>query len=394
MQLQKKAILRILKFNSFKDTINAAFDKQLVWKVLIYDTYAKDIVSSLIKINKIHMYNITLFLDLESKREEIHNVAAIYLIKPCKESIGYILRDLKNKLYDRIFINFLSPCPDNLLEHFAVESGRIKSQNVIAQIFTHHLNYSTITSRLFTLNIPDAYASFYRCHELNEDISSYVNAITGGLFMFLKTNSLYPYIRFHKLDLIAQKVASNLRQLYDKAAREEDRAIELSPSKRPLLLLLNRSIEIHTMLHHPWKYISLIHDIFGIHRGKVEIIRERDKKITYDFDWLTDTFLQEHELMNYPEVAGIISTEIEKFKQRQNTMIGKDEDNISARLTEAMNQLPEMTERMSKLDAHTNLIQVLYDNIKKRGYDQLNDIELQIMASKHVSSTVTSFNLQ
>jgi len=33
MQLQKKAILRILKFNSFKDTTNndsTAFDKQLV----------------------------------------------------------------------------------------------------------------------------------------------------------------------------------------------------------------------------------------------------------------------------------------------------------------------------------------------------------------------------
>jgi len=150
-------------------------------------------------------------LDLESKRETIHNLAGIYLTKPCKESIAYVIRDLKNKLYDRIFVNLLSPCPDNLLEHFAIESGRIKAQNLIAQIFCHYLNYSTITSRLFTLNLPDAYASFYRFHELNEDISSYVNAIAGGLFMFLKTNSLYPCIRFYKLDLVAQKVATSLR---------------------------------------------------------------------------------------------------------------------------------------------------------------------------------------
>lgn len=390
MQLQKKTLLRILKLNAPKGQANGrslSFDKQLIWKVLIYDSHAKDITSSLIRIDKVHNYNITLFLDLESKREKLHNVAAIYLIKPCEESIGHVVKDLSNRLYDRIFVNFISPCSDKLLEHFANECKRSNSQNAIAQIYSHYLNYSTITSRLFTLNIPDAYASFYRCHQLSESVDSYTDAIAEGLFMFLKTNTLYPFVRFHKHDVAAQKVAASLRRLYDKVLREDDKAPELTLSKRPLLLLLNRSIDVHTMLHHPWKYISLVHDVFGIKRGRVEV----EKKV-YEFDWLTDGFLQEHELSDYPEVARTISTEVDKFMER-NANINKDDGNISAKLNEVMAQLPEITERKNQLEAHTNLSHLLYDHIKKRGFDQLNDTELQIMASKHVSSSVNPSSL-
>eukprot|EP00826_Nyctotherus_ovalis_P057170 TRINITY_DN7808_c0_g6_i3.p1 TRINITY_DN7808_c0_g6~~TRINITY_DN7808_c0_g6_i3.p1 ORF type:complete len:405 (+),score=139.15 TRINITY_DN7808_c0_g6_i3:191-1405(+) len=391
MQLQKKSLLCILKLNASKAQANGhsvSFDKQLIWKVLIYDSYAKEVISPLIKIDKVHNYNITLFLDLESKREKIHNVAAIYLIKPCKESIGCVVRDLNNKLYDRIFVNFLSPCSDKLLEYFANECRRSNSQNTIAQVFSHYLNYSTITSRLFTLNIPDAYASFYRCHQLSENVDSYIDAVAEGLFMFLKTNTLYPFIRFHKHDIVAQKVATGLRKLYERAMREEDKIPELTLSKRPLLLLLNRSIDVHTMLHHPWKYISLVHDVFGIRGGRVEV----EKKV-YEFDWLTDTFLQEHELSDYPEVARTISTEVDRFMEKQNAIINKDDGNISAKLNEVMAQLPEITERKNQLEAHTNLSHLLYDHIKKRGFDQLNDTELQIMASKNVSSSVTHCSL-
>ena len=392
MKLQKKKLLRIFKLNPSKHSGNEVinkFDKQFIWKVIIYDSYAKNIVESLLKMDSVRTHNVTMFLDLDSKRDEIHNAAAIYLIKPCKDSIEHIIDDLNGKLYDNIFINFISPCSDEHLEYLATSCSEINEQDRILQVYNHYLNYFSVTSKMFTLNLPDAYTSFYRCYELGEMINEYLNSVAEGIFMFLKTNSLYPYIRFYKNDIISLKIAKLLRKLYEKTTREEDEIPNLTSTNRPLLILLNRSIDLYTMLHHPWKYISLLHDIFGINNGKIEVSLDKNKKTTYEIDYLSDTFLQKFELADYPDAASEISSEFDKWNNEFKKMSGKgQETDISAKLNEAIGQLPEMIERKNKLEAHTNLTTLLYDHIKKRGYDQLNDIELQILSAKTVSSTV------
>ena len=35
-------------------------------------------------------------------------------------------------------------------------------------------------------------------------------------------------------------------------------------SIRPLLLILDRQSDLHTMLYHSWTYLSLINDIFAV----------------------------------------------------------------------------------------------------------------------------------
>ena len=131
--------------------------------------------------------------------------------------------------------------------------------------------------------------------------------------------------------------------------------------------------------------------MFGINNGKV--MPEKVKKTEYKLDFLNDVFLQSHALSEYPEAAGDVSSEFTKWTKEYEAMIGKKpgeeaKGDISSRLNEALDQVPEMTERKIHLEAHTNLTTVLFDHVKKRGIDQLNDLELQIMTSKSVSSKV------
>eukprot|EP00826_Nyctotherus_ovalis_P005537 TRINITY_DN11255_c0_g1_i2.p1 TRINITY_DN11255_c0_g1~~TRINITY_DN11255_c0_g1_i2.p1 ORF type:complete len:173 (-),score=43.55 TRINITY_DN11255_c0_g1_i2:486-1004(-) len=47
-----------------------------------------------------------------------------------------------------------------------------------------------------------------------------------------------------------------------------------------------------------------------------------------------------------------------------------------------------MTERKIRLETHTNLTTSLYDHVRRRKLDHLNDTELQIMTSKTISAKV------
>lgn len=60
---------------------------------------------------------------------------------------------------------------------------------------------------------------------------------------------------------------------------------------RPLLLLLDRNLDIHTLLHHPWNYLAITHDILGINYGKINTVSAHSKKSEYEFDFLNDPFL-------------------------------------------------------------------------------------------------------
>jgi len=395
MLLLQAKFLKIFKLNVSKHEEHHELQRYFElfeWKVLIYDSHAKNVISSLFNVGNLRSYNVTLFLDLETKRDTIHNVAAIYLIKPCKESIDRVIEDLNGKLYDYFCINFISVCPQHLLEHLAIECGRYNNQERVIQVYEHYLNYFTVTPTLFTFSLPNAYLSLYRNCEIEENMNKHLNTIAEGIFMFMRSNSYLPYIRIQRKDPLAERIVKKLATLFANSEKFEEEKYDLSNSIRPLLILLDRSIDLHTMLHHPWKYIGLIHDIFGMKNGKVTGRSSKGKKMEYELDFLNDTFLQSHALAEYPETAGDVSSEFSKWTKEYEKMIGKrPEDStgeMSSKLNDALDRVPEMTEKKIRLETHTNLTTDLYEHVRKRKLDQLNDLELQIMTSKNISSKV------
>jgi hypothetical protein len=336
-------------------------------------------------------HNIALFLNLKTKRNTITSVAAIYLIKPCKESIEYLIEDLNGKLYEYVFINFISPCPPAILESLAVECGRCNNQNLVLQIYEHYLDYFSVTNDMFSLNLTDAYLSLYREYEIKAGIDNYLETVAERIFMAMKSNSFIPYVQFLKKHENCEKVARKLCELFGKMEKSEEEKYHLSEPSRPLLIILDRDIDLHTMLHHPWKYISLIHDVFGIDNGRVVGLPDKGKKVDYELNFLDDQFLQAHILADYPNAAGDISAEFNKWKHEYDGLIGPETKDTSSKLNEALDQVPEMTERKISLEAHTNITTKLYDQVKKREYDKLNDLEIQIMTSTSLSFKVCYF---
>jgi hypothetical protein len=87
-----------------------------------------------------------------------------------------------------------------------------------------------------------------------------VEKIASGLFSVFKSIGTIPLVRVQNGD-ISERVFRKLANLY---AQYKDHQVYDKKKDRPLLILLDRNLDLHTPLYHSWTYLPLLHDIFSI----------------------------------------------------------------------------------------------------------------------------------
>jgi sec1 family domain-containing protein 1 len=165
------------------------------WKVLIYDRYCQDILSPLISVQELKKRGITLNMPLESKRQRVPEVPAVYYVQPTEENIDRICKDCKDGLYDSYYINFSSSIPRNLLEKMATLCIENDTSNKIAKVFDQYSEFVSLASNLITLNQKQSYISLNDRSAPEERIIAYIDAIVESLFSILVTMKVVPIIR-------------------------------------------------------------------------------------------------------------------------------------------------------------------------------------------------------
>lgn len=137
-----------------------------------------------------------------------------------------------------------------------------------------------------------------------------------GLYAVLSTSSVVPIIRCARngaAEMIARALSARLAE--NAAARLStvpgSAATSLSSFRRPLLVLLERNVDLAAMLHHPWSYSALLHDALGLRLNRVKI-NEGEKEKTFDLD-AHDTFWAEQAGATFPQVAMEVKTQVIPF---------------------------------------------------------------------------------
>merc|ERR1719150_505051 len=89
------------------------------WKVFVYDKYCQDVIAPLLKVGGLRNHGVTLNLSLNTDRQPVADVPAVYFVEPTKENVDMIKKDLEKGLYESCYINFASCVPRPLLEELA-----------------------------------------------------------------------------------------------------------------------------------------------------------------------------------------------------------------------------------------------------------------------------------
>jgi len=366
-----------------KASLNTVERERPAWKVLIYDETCKNIIAPLLKVGNLRSFNVTLFLDLKEKRDRVNDMVAIYLVEPTKSNLDTIIQDCVDDLYHQAYINFAHPISKELLEEFASMAVRRNCIKKIAKIHDHYLKYIALEPTLFTLNHRFSYRLL---HEQNDEVmSSSFDRIAEGVFNMLVHNNFLPVFRYQKEDstgYLADKLNQKFQDYFSSSAVEMSGRILTKIN----FLLLDRNVDLTSLISHTWKYQPMVHDLLGINLNRVHV-PSSSGDTHFDLDITHDKFWANHVSQDLlPEVGQNINHEVETLKAEKDKLDEEskkaDLSEKSARLSSALSSFAEMSDRRHRIDMHVSIATNMIEDAEKRRVHDYYTIENMLIHSK------------
>lgn len=290
------------------------------WKILVFDELGRNVISPVLQVSDLRSMGVTLHVSIAANRQPIPDVDAIYLIEPNSKNLQQITNDLQKNLYNSASINFLSSVPRPLLEDFAAQTAAAGTSEKIAQIFDQYLNFIVPEPDLFSLGMQKehTYWALNSAKTQDEELDRVIDRIVSGLFSVVVTLGVIPIIRCPR-GAAAEMVATKLdRKLRDHILNSKDNlfsahraAASSTGTPKPLLVIMDRNIDLIPMLSHSWTYQSLCADVFGLSESnRITIESPVDSnnpakgtnKKTYDLA-ADDFFWAKNSCLPFPQVS-------------------------------------------------------------------------------------------
>ena len=418
--------LREKQINALKQMLNLnnqdSRNDVPIWKVLVYDRIGQDIISPLLSVKELRELGVTLHMQLHSDRDPIPEVPAIYFCSPSDENLGRIAQDLQNGLYDIYHLNFISPISRQKMEDLAsaaVQSGAVAN---IHKVFDQYLNFITLEEDFFVLRHQNSEEISY--HALNRgeikdtEMELIIDTIVDGLFSVFVTLGTVPIIRCPKgnaAEMVSRKLDKKLRENVwnsrNSLFQSEGFKSEPLSFQRPLLIVLDRSSDIATPFHHTWTYQALAHDVLELSLNRLIIEESTGRSPAGSARYKTricelnssDRFWVQHKGSPFPRVAEAIQEELEQYRVFEHEVkdlkssMGAEDDleqegllvsSNTARLTSAVNSLPQLLEMKRLIDMHTTIATGILNAIKSRRLDTFFEIEEKVMSKQALDSGI------
>ncbi|KFO78175.1 Sec1 family domain-containing protein 1, partial [Cuculus canorus] len=386
-----------------------------VWKVLIYDRFGQDIISPLLSVKELRDMGITLHLLLHSDRDAIPDVPAVYFVMPTEENIDRMCQDLRNQLYESYYLNFISAISRSKLEDIANAAIGANAVTQVSKVFDQYLNFITLEDDMFVLCNQNkelvSYRAINRPDITDTEMETIMDTIVDSLFCFFVTLGAIPIIRCSRgtaAEMVAvkldKKLRENLRDARNSLFTGDTLGAGQFSFQRPLLVLVDRNIDLATPLHHTWTYQALVHDVLDFHLNRVNLEEstgmetspagarpKKKNKKSYDLT-ASDKFWQKHK--GRCVFIMIVSILLSKLFSKTQGIEGEDEGAISmlsdntAKLTSAVSSLPELLEKKRLIDLHTNVATAVLEHIKTRKLDVYFEYEEKIMSKSTLDKSL------
>lgn len=371
------------------DLTLATKSEEIIWKALILDKKSQAILSSVLRVNGLIKCGITFHSLIKSRRSPLPDVPAIYFVEPTIENILVIIDDLNNDKYDEFYINFTSSINRELLEEFAKKVSLSGRANRIKQVFDQYLDFIVTEPNLFSLDIPKLFTKFNKPDTSEDEIHEIVDRIASGLLSTIINIGSIPIIRCPlggPAEFVATQLDLKLRDYLNNSRLLGNQSIQ----QRPVLVLLDRNIDLSSMFAHSWIYQCMVSDVFSLKRNTIKIQKYNESSsepINKDYDVdPKDFFWNKYSQLPFPDAVENADIELNAYKKEAQELTNKtgitslnDIDPSSttdtSHIQQAVDALPELTARKSTLDMHMDILASLISELQAKNLDRFFEIE-------------------
>lgn len=375
------------------------------WKVLIYDDIGQCILSPLYTSKQLNQFGVTLYMNIKQRRDAIADVPAVYFVKPTHAAIQAICDDINSSLYATYNLYFTSPIKRAELEYLA--KNTIQHSKSINILYDTYIDFVCLDSQLITFNHHDSYISLNNPHTSEQLLFQTIDTIVDQLFTMCVTMQQVPVIRCRPgeaAEQVAMRLDSKLRDHL-----QSKNNLFLTPSTqsftsttRPLLIILDRNIDLNAPLCHSWSYESLLNDVLSYSNNKVSIIDSdgSQKRHTYDLNTSEDSFWSKYHHSVFHDVAAAVSAKQQKYQDDVKAIQSRtgqtidpnnplaattavfDSSSASAGISDALNVLPKMQKTKRIIDTHLNIATALLKQVQTRELQTFCSSEIKFIADK------------
>ncbi|KAL8694524.1 MAG: hypothetical protein Q9218_000854 [Villophora microphyllina] len=354
-------------------------------KILLLDSETVSIVSTAITQSALLSHEVYLIDRLDNAaREKMRHLRCLCFLRPTPDSLQNLIEEFREPRYGEYYVFFSNVVRKSSLERLA----EADDNEVVKGVQEYFGDYIVVNPDLFSLDIafpeqrlwgnsPDAWNpnTLQRC--------------TEGVIALLLSLKKKPLIRYEKNSLIAKKLATEVRY---QMTQEEQLFDFRKADTPPILLLLDRRDDPITPLLTQWTYQAMVHELLGIHNGRIDLsevpdIRPELKQVVLSQD--QDPFFKKNMYLNFGDLGGNIKEYVEQYQSKTQSNAAIESIADMKRFVE---DYPEFRKLSGNVTKHVTLVGELSRRVGADGLLDASELEQSLACNDSHASDLK--NLQ
>lgn len=197
------------------------------------------------------------------KREKMRHLRCLCFLRPSSDSVQFLIDELRDPKYGEYNLYFSNVVKKSSLERLA----EADDHEVVHAVQEYFADFQIVNPDLMSLDLSYPQSRLWSTSPGVWNPDSLTRS-ADALIALLLSLKKKPLIRHAKNSIFARKLASEV--LY-KMTQEEQLFDFRKMDTPPILLVLDRREDPLTPLLTQWTYQAMVHELLGIHNGKVDL---------------------------------------------------------------------------------------------------------------------------
>ncbi|KJA16499.1 hypothetical protein HYPSUDRAFT_147686 [Hypholoma sublateritium FD-334 SS-4] len=370
--------------------INKLVSTPTSMKVLLLDTHTTPIVSLAATQSTLLSHQVYLTDRIDNrKRDRMPHMKCVCFLQNSEESLESLEEELKEPKYGEYYLYF-----SNILAKSAIERlAHVDEFEVVREVQEYFADYAPISPCLFSQNhLPSASKPLYGSTTNSWDpkaLDAAMQAITSVLLSLRKK----PVIRYEKMSPMAKKLGVEVQHRIQTESALFDFRLTQVP---PLLLILDRRNDPVTPLLSQWTYQAMVHELLGIHNGRVDLSKIPDSRPELSEITLTtsiDPFFQANYLSTFGDLGSSLKDYVQDYQTRSLAQSPSSINSI-ADMKRFVEEYPEFRKLGGNVSKHVALVGELSRIVGRDKLLEVGEVEQGLATSagadfKTVQAVVT-----